>query len=67
MLKLSRRRVKIYLFKNCESELTDNYVLENSNKLIKVLRVTNVTVRWLILHRTTSNKKLQELISAKLK
>ena len=42
--------------------LTEEYVLDNINKLLNCLRHCNVTLRWLILHRTSDNKKLQDVV-----
>ncbi len=49
-----------------EGVLIEEYVLDNINKLLSCLRNCNVTLRWLILHRTSNfegpnaNKKLKK-------
>jgi WASH complex subunit strumpellin len=49
-----------------EGVLIEEYVLDHINKLLSCLRNCNVTLRWLILHRTSSfegpnaNKKLKK-------
>eukprot|EP01012_Entosiphon_sulcatum_P036838 TRINITY_DN4706_c0_g1_i1.p1 TRINITY_DN4706_c0_g1~~TRINITY_DN4706_c0_g1_i1.p1 ORF type:complete len:1149 (-),score=298.23 TRINITY_DN4706_c0_g1_i1:138-3584(-) len=46
-----------------EGLLTEDYVLDNINsKLLTVMRECNASLRWLILHRTTTNKKVREVI-----
>ncbi|KAF0972785.1 hypothetical protein FDP41_009034 [Naegleria fowleri] len=47
-----------------EGVLVEEYVLDNINKLVACLRDCNVTLRWLLLHRTSQNKKVNELISS---
>jgi hypothetical protein len=42
--------------------LTEEYVLDNINKMIACLRDANVTIRWLMLHTNTTNKRLVELL-----
>eukprot|EP01087_Luapelamoeba_hula_P013132 TRINITY_DN3739_c0_g1_i1.p1 TRINITY_DN3739_c0_g1~~TRINITY_DN3739_c0_g1_i1.p1 ORF type:complete len:1176 (-),score=252.84 TRINITY_DN3739_c0_g1_i1:43-3570(-) len=50
-----------------EGELTSEYVLGSHAKLMNCLRQCNATIRWLILHSTTENKKLKELITPTFK
>ncbi|KAL9649133.1 hypothetical protein ABK040_004155 [Willaertia magna] len=47
-----------------EGVLIEEYILDNINKLVSCLRDCNVTLRWLLLHRTTNSpiKKIKELI-----
>ena len=48
-----------------EGVLTEQYVLENISKLLNLLRECNTTIRWLMLHRNSRNKKIRdEVISA---
>ena len=49
-----------------ESYLQKDYVLENSNELVNLIRSANVTMRWLMLHRNTKNSKFREIIHAML-
>ncbi|EFC38863.1 predicted protein [Naegleria gruberi] len=45
-----------------EGVLVEEYVLDNINRLLSCLRECNVTLRWLLLHRTSKNRKVYELI-----
>lgn len=42
--------------------LIEEYVLDNVRKLLQHVRSCNVTLRWFILHRTTTNKQFREMI-----
>ncbi|KAF8715433.1 hypothetical protein HU200_027082 [Digitaria exilis] len=42
--------------------INKEYVLDNSLSLISVIRECNFTLRWLLLHRMTSDKKARDLI-----
>ncbi|GLJ16716.1 hypothetical protein SUGI_0287200 [Cryptomeria japonica] len=42
--------------------LTPEYVMSNTQNLLSSLRNCNVTLRWLLLHRCTVNKKIRDLI-----
>ncbi len=42
--------------------MTDEYVTYNLATMMNCLRDSNVTLRWLILHRKTANDKLREII-----
>lgn len=46
-----------------EGILTEDYVLDKVNNLLNVLRDSNVTLRWLLLHRNTIIKKAKEMLS----
>ncbi|CAM6121354.1 unnamed protein product [Calypogeia fissa] len=46
----------------CEGVLTQDYLLINISKLLSCLRNCNVTLRWLLLHRTTASKKLRDAV-----
>ena len=45
-----------------EGVMTDEYVTYNLLTMMNCLRDSNVTLRWLILHRKTANDKLREII-----
>ncbi|KAL2650279.1 hypothetical protein R1flu_018407 [Riccia fluitans] len=45
-----------------EGVLTQDYVLSNMASLLSCLRNCNVTLRWLLLHRTTASKKLRDAV-----
>ena len=45
-----------------EGVLTSEFVLSNPRKLIEHCRNCNYTLRWLMLHRTTTNRAIRELI-----
>jgi hypothetical protein len=42
--------------------MTDELVIYNLNTMMNCLRDSNVTLRWLILHRKTVNEKLKEIV-----
>jgi len=45
-----------------EGVLSEEFVLENVRRLLHTVRECNFTLRWLLLHRTTSHKKYREAI-----
>lgn len=45
-----------------EGVLNEDYVINHSSSLVTELRNSNTTLRWLFLHRKSSNKKLRDLI-----
>lgn len=45
-----------------EGVLQEDYVLDNISKLMDCLRACNVTLRWLLLHRASTNKKLRDIV-----
>lgn len=45
-----------------EGVLTQEFVLSNMPSLLSCLRESNVTLRWLLLHYNTANKKLRDLV-----
>jgi WASH complex subunit strumpellin len=47
-----------------EGVLIEEYVLEHVRKILTLVRECNFTIRWLLLHRTTSHKKYREQIVA---
>uniref|UniRef100_A0A0A9DY79 Uncharacterized protein n=1 Tax=Arundo donax TaxID=35708 RepID=A0A0A9DY79_ARUDO len=42
--------------------INKEYVLDNSPSLLSVIRECNFTLRWLLLHRVTSDKKAKDLV-----
>ncbi|OEL36929.1 WASH complex subunit strumpellin-like protein [Dichanthelium oligosanthes] len=42
--------------------INKEYVLDNSLSLLSVIRECNFTLRWLLLHRMTSDKKARDLV-----
>ena len=49
-----------------EGVLNEEYVLDNRLELLEVTRDCNVTLRWLMLHRTCVDPKLNKLITQQL-
>jgi WASH complex subunit strumpellin len=49
-----------------EGALNDEYVLQQSQKLLTCLRESNVTLRWLLLHRNTNVKQLRDIVNTNL-
>ncbi|KAL4192213.1 hypothetical protein AMTRI_Chr06g171230 [Amborella trichopoda] len=49
---------------SAKSDITRSvdYVLSNSQTLLSLVRNCNVSLRWLFLHRSTSNKKLRDIV-----
>jgi WASH complex subunit strumpellin len=45
-----------------EGFLTEEYILDNINKLLSCLRNCNVCLRWLILHRKSEQKKIRDIV-----
>ncbi len=43
--------------------LNEEFVLSSHGQLMNCLRHTNTSLRWLMLHYTTTNKKLREVIT----
>ena len=60
-LKSLKKDLKLYLK---DGKLIEEYVLENVTRLLHCLTDTNVTIRWLMLHKTSRNKELKELINS---
>ncbi|BBM98850.1 WASH complex subunit strumpellin [Marchantia polymorpha subsp. ruderalis] len=46
-----------------EGVLTQDFVLSNMSSLLSCLRNCNVTLRWLLLHRTTGSRKLRDAVA----
>jgi WASH complex subunit strumpellin len=45
-----------------EGQLIEEYVLDHVKELMNCLRESNVTLRWLMLHKNCKNKKFKEII-----
>lgn len=45
-----------------EGVLTETFVLDSINKLMNCLRDCNVTIRWLVMHTNSRQKKLREMV-----
>ncbi|KAJ7551564.1 hypothetical protein O6H91_06G020600 [Diphasiastrum complanatum] len=45
-----------------EGVLSQDYVLNNMPQLLICLRNCNVTIRWILLHSTTANRKLRDIV-----
>lgn len=50
-----------------EGLLNEDYVLDNINLLLNIMRECNVVLRWILLQRTTTNKKFRDIINENLK
>ena len=59
LLMTKQAEIKQYLN---EGIMTEEYVLNNIEKLLDLMRQGNVALRWFILQRTLNNKKYRELI-----
>jgi len=46
-----------------EGVLTEEYILDNLNKLLAATREANVTIRWLMLHLTSQEKKIKQVMT----
>ena len=57
-------KLKKFLY---EGYINEDYVLDNINMLLNIMRESNVLLRWLLLHLTTSNRKYKEIINQDLK
>jgi len=64
--KLIELNQKLKKFLN-EGLMNEDYVLDNIGNLLIIMREANVVLRWLVLQRTTSNKKYKDLINQDLK
>lgn len=54
------KKLKQYL---TEGVLVEEFILDNVNKLLASVREANVTMRWLMLHRNTQDKKLNLIVN----
>jgi WASH complex subunit strumpellin len=57
-------KLKKFLY---EGLINEDYVLDNINILLNIMRESNVILRWLLLHRTTVTKKYRDIINENLK
>jgi WASH complex subunit strumpellin len=57
-------KLKKFLY---EGLINEDYVLDNINMLLNIMRESNVILRWLLLHRTTTTKKYRDIINENLK
>ena len=61
LLAQSRKMLQHYL---TEGVLTDEFALDNTPQLLHCVRECNVTIRWLMLHRTARHRRLPESADA---
>ena len=54
------KQIKSYLN---EGVMTEEYVLKNIEKLLTIMRDSNLVLRWFILQRNITNKKFREIIN----
>lgn len=47
-----------------EGQLQEEFVLDHVKELMMCLRDSNVTIRWIMIHRLCKNKKFREVIEA---
>jgi len=45
-----------------EGKMLEEYVLDHVKSLMKLLRDVNVTIRWVMLHKTTRNRQIYEIL-----
>jgi len=50
-----------------EGVMDEEYVLFNNKNLIKCLTKCNITIKWLMLHKNSSMKKVKDIINENLK
>lgn len=65
-LKLLELNDKLKKFLN-EGLMNEDYVLDNIGNLLIIMREANVIMRWIILQRTTTNKRYKDIINQDLK
>ena len=51
---------------NVEGVMNEEYVLFNNRNLIKCLTKSNITIKWLMLHKNSSMKKVKEIVNENL-
>ena len=49
-----------------EGVMNEEYVLFNNRNLIKCLTKSNITIKWLMLHKNSSMKKVKEIVNENL-
>lgn len=47
----------------CKGVLDEELVLTELNDMLKLIRNSNTTLKWLMLHRTSANRKIREAVS----
>lgn len=55
------KRLKSFVI---EGQLLEEFVLDRVKDLLVCLRDANVTIKWIMLHRHSKNKKFKDLIEA---
>lgn len=55
------KRLKSFVI---EGQLLEEFVLDRVKDLLVCLRDANVTIRWIMLHRNSKNKKFKEMIES---
>ncbi|XP_043695322.1 WASH complex subunit 5-like isoform X3 [Telopea speciosissima] len=68
LCQLHYSKVKDLTFEICsllsDGILTRDYVLNNSQSLLSLVRNCNISLRWLLLHRSSSDKKLRDIVTS---
>ncbi|KAJ4971389.1 hypothetical protein NE237_004488 [Protea cynaroides] len=68
LCQLHYSKVKDLTFELCsllsDGVLTRDYVLNNSQSLLALVRNCNISMRWLLLHRSSSDKKLRDIVTS---
>ncbi|XP_042482283.1 WASH complex subunit 5-like isoform X2 [Macadamia integrifolia] len=68
LCQLHYSKVKDLTFELCsllsDGVLTRDYVLNNSQSLLSLVRNCNISLRWLLLHRSSSDKKLRDIVTS---
>ena len=49
-----------------EGVMNEEYVLFNNRNLIKCLTKSNITIKWLMLHKNSSMKKVKDIVNENL-
>lgn len=64
--KMNDCSLKLKKFMN-EGMMNEDYVLDNINPLLTLMRESNVNLKWILIHKITSHKKFKDLINTDLK
>jgi WASH complex subunit strumpellin len=59
MIQSVNKRLRSFII---EGQLLEEFVLDRVKDLLVCLRDANVTIRWIMLHRHSKNKKFKEVI-----
>ena len=59
-IKIAQSNIKVYL---TEGVLSEDFVLDNIQKLLNCIRLSNTSIRWLMLHRKTSDRRFRNVIN----